>query len=211
MKIVEIPLKDITPYEKNPRKNEAAVNGVAKSIAEFGFQQPIVVDSQNIIVAGHTRYKAAEMLGFKAVPCVRASELTPEQVKAYRILDNKLNELAAWDYDKLAEELKSFEFNFEDFDVYLPTFSYETYISSQNSPTLEDPTTNADNQATYTASHGTPQTQDYSYETSVVQNFTDVEDKRIRLTVHFKTQQDIVEFGRKIGVKLSPEAKICYF
>ena len=99
MKVEELSLSAIKPYAKNPRKNDGAVKGIAESIKQFGFQQPIVVDKNNVIVVGHTRYKAAKKLGLKTVPCVRASELTKEQVKAYRILDNKLNEVATWDFE----------------------------------------------------------------------------------------------------------------
>jgi len=124
MKIEELSLASIKPYEKNPRKNDGAVDGVAESIKQFGFQQPIVVDKDNVIVAGHTRYKAAKKLGLKTVPCVRADELTKEQVKAYRILDNKLNELATWDFEALSEELKSFKFEFEKFQFAVPEFNF---------------------------------------------------------------------------------------
>ncbi len=89
MIIEDIPISAVKPYEKNPRKNENAVNGVAESIKKFGFQQPLVIDKDGVIVAGHTRYKAALQLGLDTVPCVRANDLTPEQIKAYRILDNK--------------------------------------------------------------------------------------------------------------------------
>ncbi len=122
MKIENIDLSVIKPYEKNPRKNDAAVNGVAESIRQFGFQQPIVIDKNGVIVAGHTRYKAAKKLGLKTVPCVRAETLTEEQTKAYRILDNKLNELSSWDLETLKTELESVDFDFAGFDVELPSF-----------------------------------------------------------------------------------------
>ena len=96
---------------KNPRKNDKAVDGVAESIKQFGFKQPIVIDKNGVIVAGHTRYKAALKLGFDTVPCVRVDDLTQKQIKAYRILDNKLNELASWDFEMLGEELETFEFS----------------------------------------------------------------------------------------------------
>ena len=99
MKVEELSLSAIKPYEKNPRKNDEAVNGVTESIKQFGFQQPIVIDKNDVIVVGHTRYKAAQQLGLEKVPCVRADQLTKEQVKAYRILDNKLNEIATWDFE----------------------------------------------------------------------------------------------------------------
>lgn len=122
MQIEELEIGKIKPYEKNPRKNDAAVNGVAESIKQFGFKQPIVIDKNNVIVAGHTRYKAAKKLGLETIPCVRANDLTKEQVKAYRIADNKLNELATWDFVALDEELASFDFDFEPFEFELPDF-----------------------------------------------------------------------------------------
>lgn len=122
MIIEDIPISSVKPYEKNPRKNDKAVDGVAESIKQFGFKQPIVIDKNGVIVAGHTRYKAALKLGLDTVPCVRADDLTQKQIKAYRILDNKLNELSSWDFETLGEELETFEFDFEPFDVEIPTF-----------------------------------------------------------------------------------------
>ncbi len=97
---------DLEPYEKNPRKNLKAVKRVADSIREFGFNQPIVVDAEDIIVVGHTRWKASKELGLTEVPVLRMPEgISDEKVRAYRIADNKLNELATWDEDLLQEEL----------------------------------------------------------------------------------------------------------
>ncbi len=98
-------IKDIRPYEHNPRNNDSAVDAVAASIKEFGWQQPIVVDRDGVIIAGHTRYKAAKKLRCDTVPVVVAENLTDEQVKAYRLADNKTGELAGWDFSALEEEL----------------------------------------------------------------------------------------------------------
>ena len=106
MNILELPLSDIHPYENNPRRNDQAVDAVAKSIKDFGFKVPLVIDKDNIIVTGHTRYKAAQKLGLKKVPCIKADDLTEDQVRAYRLADNKVAELAEWDFDLLNEELK---------------------------------------------------------------------------------------------------------
>ena len=122
MQIVEKKLKDIKPYEKNPRKNDNAVDAVANSIREFGFKVPVVIDKDGVIVCGHTRYKAAKKLGLDVVPCVVADDLTEEQIKAYRLADNKVSELTEWDIDLLGEELdgifdidmSDFGFDFED-------------------------------------------------------------------------------------------------
>lgn len=105
MKIINLPIDEIIPYERNPRKNDGAVEAVAASIREFGFKVPIVIDAQNVIVTGHTRHKAARKLGLTECPCIRADDLTPEQVRAYRLADNKVAELAEWDFDLLAAEL----------------------------------------------------------------------------------------------------------
>lgn len=119
MEIKEIALSALKPYEKNPRRNDKAVKGVLKSIQTFGFKIPLVVDKDNVIICGHTRYKAAQKLGFESVPCIIANDLSEEQVKAFRLIDNKTAELAEWDSEKLGEELKSLaaeliaEFSFE--------------------------------------------------------------------------------------------------
>ncbi len=105
MKIELRKLSEIKPYPGNPRVNDDAVAAVAASIREFGFRQPIVVDAEGVIVCGHTRYKAALKLGLEKVPVHVAKDLTPEQIKAYRIADNKTNELSDWDYDLLPIEL----------------------------------------------------------------------------------------------------------
>ena len=109
MKIELRKLSDIKPYPGNPRQNDAAVNAVAASIKEFGFRQPIVVDDEGVIVCGHTRYKAAQKLGLTEVPVHVATDLTPEQIKAYRIADNKTAELATWDYELLPIELSDLQ------------------------------------------------------------------------------------------------------
>lgn len=113
-------IDEIIPYINNPRDNDATVDAVASSIKNFGFNQPIAIDSNNEIIAGHTRYKAAKKLGIKEVPCVIIDDLTDEEVKAYRLADNKVAELAEWDIDLLNLELgelenANLEFNMEDF------------------------------------------------------------------------------------------------
>lgn len=105
MEIIIKGIDEIRPYENNPRVNDGAVGAVAESIREFGFQQPIVVDRDGVIIAGHTRYKAAQKLGLTEVPVVVAGNLTDEQVRAYRLADNKTGELAEWDFSALEEEL----------------------------------------------------------------------------------------------------------
>lgn len=104
-KIVYKRLDELQPYENNPRSNDKAVPAVAESIRQFGFKVPIVIDGAGVIVAGHTRHKAAESLGLEHVPCIVAEDLTDEQVRAFRLADNKTGELASWDIEQLMEEL----------------------------------------------------------------------------------------------------------
>ena len=115
MNIQNIALTDLHPYAKNPRKNDEAVNAVAASIREFGFLVPLVIDRGHEIVAGHTRYRAAKALGMKEVPCVIADELTEDQIKAFRLADNKVGELASWDMDLLPLELADIVMPMTDF------------------------------------------------------------------------------------------------
>lgn len=107
MEIKQIKIEDINPYLTNPRKNDKAVNAVLQSIQEFGFKVPIIVDKNSEIIAGHTRYKAAVKAGIGAVPCIIADDLTEEQVKAFRLADNKVSEFSEWDFDLLQDELKN--------------------------------------------------------------------------------------------------------
>lgn len=113
MKVKNLAIEKLVPYENNPRNNDAAVDYVANSIKEFGFQVPIVVDKDNVIVAGHTRYKAAQKLGLTEVPVVVAEDLTPKQIKAFRLADNKTAEKASWDFEKLTDEIADLELDFD--------------------------------------------------------------------------------------------------
>ena len=116
MDVISMAISDIKPYPNNPRKNDDAVTATANSIKEFGWQQPIIVDKDNIIIAGHTRYKAAKQLNMEKVPVVVAKNLSKEQVKAYRLADNKTGEIADWDSEFLEDELANIiDFDMEDF------------------------------------------------------------------------------------------------
>ncbi len=105
-KIIYLKLDEIKPYKKNPRKNKKAVDKVAESIKQFGFRSPIVLDKDKVIICGHTRYEASLKLKLEKVPCIIADDLTEEQVKAYRLADNKVSEFAEWDFDLLDEEMQ---------------------------------------------------------------------------------------------------------
>lgn len=115
MNIVYKSVDEINPYVNNPRNNDDAVDKVASSIKEFGFKVPIVLDKNNEVVAGHTRLKAAKSLGMDEVPCIVANDLTDDQVKAFRLADNKTGEFADWDFDALTAELDVIAMDMEDF------------------------------------------------------------------------------------------------
>src|SRR5215471_14243158 len=123
MQIELRPVGSIRPYENNPRINDQAIDAVAASIREFGFRQPIVVDADGVIIVGHVRYKAALKLGLKKVPVHVAKDLTPEQIRAYRIADNKTADLSDWNYDLLPIELV--ELQSMDYDLGLLGFNQD--------------------------------------------------------------------------------------
>jgi site-specific DNA-methyltransferase (adenine-specific) len=137
LKIEYLQISDLIPYANNPRINDGAVDAVATSIKEFGFKNPIVIDSRNVIIAGHTRLKAAEKLGLKTVPIIRADDLTEQQARAFRLADNKTAELAEWDFDSLEQELDelSQDFDMTDFGFELLDFDDdETEIMEDKVP-----------------------------------------------------------------------------
>lgn len=123
MNIEYYDIKTLVPYDKNPRNNKEAVDKVAESIKEFGFKNPIIVDGDNILIAGHTRYLAAKKLKLKEVPVIKVTDLSPEQVKAFRITDNKTSEFAGWDYGLLAQEFDDLKGS--GFDLLLTAFAEE--------------------------------------------------------------------------------------
>lgn len=105
LKIEYVDINNIKPYKKNPRKNEEAIPYVMESIKQFGFKNPVILDKDNVIVAGHTRIESAKRLGITEIPCIYADDLTDEQIKAFRLADNKVGEIAEWDIDLLDTEL----------------------------------------------------------------------------------------------------------
>lgn len=120
MTIIDKPIEELRPYRKNPRINDDAVKYVAESIRRFGFKVPVVIDSSNVIVAGHTRLKAAKQLGMDTIPCVVADDLSPEEIRAFRLADNKVAEKSKWDADLLTEELEGItdiDMSAFDFDI----------------------------------------------------------------------------------------------
>ena len=138
MKVQEKRTEELVPYEQNPRRNDGAVDAVAASIKEFGFKVPIVIDKDNVVVAGHTRLKAAEQLGIETVPCIVADDLTDEQIKAFRLADNKTAEMAEWDFEKLIPELKGIEeLNMEAFGFDDGFEEEQNYLEKQNKAEAE--------------------------------------------------------------------------
>ena len=127
--ILMLPLRDIRPYERNPRLNDDSVDAVANSIRDFGFRAPIIVDKEHVIIAGHTRYKAAKKLRLKTVPVIVADDMTPEQVEAYRIADNSAGSASTWDLDLLADILPDIDFDMADYGLDLDVVS--TYEDQQ--------------------------------------------------------------------------------
>ena len=141
---------EIVPYDNNPRDNSEAIEKVAESIREFGWQQPIVVDKDDVIMVGHTRYEAAKLLGMTTVPVVVADNLTPEQVKAYRLADNKVAEYSSWDFKKLQSELEGIgdidmsSFGFDDYDIDIDSLFKRVDSSDNNSDGEDDSDDNDD-------------------------------------------------------------------
>jgi len=144
MKIHELYTKDLIPYDNNPRINDQAVDNLVNSIKEFGFKVPIVIDKNFIIAAGHTRLKAAQQLGIEKVPCIIAEDLTEEQIKAFRLADNKVSESAMWDPEKLEIELlelqdldfdmNEFGFDVDNFEIIDDNFDLEEAIENIEIP-----------------------------------------------------------------------------
>ena len=132
MQVQSMKISEVKPYDKNPRKNDDGVDAVAKSIKEFNWQQPIVVDKDNVIIVGHTRYKAAKKLGMKEVPVVVADNLSPEQVKAYRLADNKTGELTDWDMGLLDDELADIA------NIDMSDFGFDLDITDDGEEVQED-------------------------------------------------------------------------
>lgn len=137
-----VPLASLRPYERNPRINDGAVDAVAESIRQYGFKVPMVIDDDNVIITGHTRYKAAMKIGMDKVPVIRASDLTPEQAKAFRIADNKTSDLSIWDNKILLEELDDIQdglfTGFETSEIFNDVDSLEIPLDESDNSVLDD-------------------------------------------------------------------------
>lgn len=132
LKIEYVDINSIKPYEKNPRHNEEAIPYVMNSIKEFGFKNPIIIDKNNVIIAGHTRLESAKRLGMNEVPIIHADDLNEEQIKAFRLADNKVSEKAEWDIDLLNEELRNFE------TINMSDFGFDDVFDEFNEAELDD-------------------------------------------------------------------------
>lgn len=138
MEIINKKLSELKPYENNPRINDDAVEYVANSIKEFGFKVPIVIDKKGVIVAGHTRYKASKVLGLEEVPCIVADDLNEDQIKAFRLADNKVSEQASWNYDLLDLELDNINLDMVDFGFLETNINWEDVVDLSDE-TFEEP------------------------------------------------------------------------
>ena len=138
MEIIKLNINEVIPYPDNPRKNDNAVDAVAESIKQCGYCSPIVIDEDNVILAGHTRLKALKKLKWKEVECVRKTGLTEEQKKKYRVLDNKTNELAEWDFDLLEEEIDGLDFDGFDFGFDMSAFEEPQEIVEDEVPEVDE-------------------------------------------------------------------------
>ena len=139
MEIRSVKIKEIKPYDRNAKKHDdTQINNVAESIRQFGFVQPIVIDSNGVIVIGHCRFEAAKRLKYAEVPCIMVDDLTPEQVDALRIVDNKTNE-SPWDIDLLTEELQDLDLSMFDFEWELMEETADSYGTEFELPDGEKP------------------------------------------------------------------------
>ena len=140
-KLITLDINSIKPYENNPRFNENAVEAVKESISQCKYIAPIIVDEDNVILAGHTRYKALVDLGETDIEVMQVSGLTKAQKKKYRLLDNKTNELASWDFDRLAKEIEDIDFEGYDFGFEMANFdiSFDNLVDGEKEKTAEEP------------------------------------------------------------------------
>lgn len=190
MKIKNVAIDTVVPYARNPRRNQGAIAKVAGSIKEFGWQQPIVVDSEMVVIAGHTRLAAAQSLGMDKVPIVVAENLTPAQVKAYRLADNRVSEEAEWDDDLLRLELT--DLKEQDFDLVLTGFSL-----AEISPEMLEKEVGVND----------------AYEEWKEMPEFDQQDKTAyrSFPIHFKNQEAVDEFAALINQKITDRTRYIWF
>ena len=197
MKVELVPIKEVIPYARNPRINTHAVEKVAASIKEFGFRQPIVVDSEKVIVVGHVRFEAAKQLGLKKVPIHIATELTPEQIKAYRITDNRVGEESEW--DKALLQLEITELDDAEFDAELLGFNAEELKEIKSSvDDLLDDGFSEDGENEIEEADTTARIASYSFTIEREQYLDWIE--KLKQEVGFEKKEVIAELQRRLGL-----------
>ena len=182
MNIVEIPVDQLKPYKKNARFNENAVPKVAESIKQFGFKVPIIVDKNMVIICGHTRIEGAKLLGMTKVPCIIADDLTPKQVKAFRLVDNRTSEFASWNYDLLQSELETLDIDLSDFEF--PDLTYEDTLSAEELESILDDDTDP------TSEYG----KDDDDEETDSKDFTHKDEYKVEITCKNQTEQETLYY-----------------
>lgn len=212
MEIVQLALSKIKPYKRNPRRNDKAVQAVAESIKQFGWQQPLVVDKDNVLIVGHTRLKAAKKLGLKTAPVLVAANLSEEQVKKYRILDNKTNELSEWDFELLKSEIDEFDLDFSEFDIDF-NFNFDAEIGGENE--AADPVKNLPEE--YLGEEYENESADGAdkapeEEWGELPGFkNDAQMGVKRLVVHFSTWDDVAEFAQLVNQPITENTSFIWF
>ena len=182
MNIIEIPVNQLKPYKKNARFNENAVPKVAESIRQFGFKVPIVVDKNMSVITGHTRLLASKQLGLEKVPCIIADDLTPKQVKAFRLVDNRTSEFASWNYDLLQSELETLDIDLSDFEF--PDLTYEDTLSAEELESILDDDTDP------TSEYG----KDNDDTGTDSKDFTHKDEYKVEITCKNQTEQEALYY-----------------
>ena len=193
MTIEKIPTDKLIPYARNAKKHDAAqVSKLAGSIREFGFNNPVLIDSKNGIIAGHGRVMAAQQLGLADVPCIRLGHLTDNQRKAYILADNRLAEIGGgWDQEMLGLQLA--ELREADFNLDLVGFNNDEIEAALNPPEIVFDVTDEWKQADMPEYDGTPKGEGGT------------------IIVHFATSQSRLEFSNALNLKISDDAKFCWY
>ena len=206
LRLEYVSVSELVPYDKNPRKNDAAAEKVAELIKEYGFKKPILVDiknNKNEIIAGHTRLKAALLLGIEKVPVIFADDLSPEQVKAFRIADNKSGEWAEWDISLLTEEIS--DLSETGFDIDLTGFS-DIEISNLL------PDYNDNSSPDHSIYGGGVPVNDPMGEWNGMPEFNNPDAMGVKqIIVHFETWDDVREFAELVEQTITEKTKYIWF
>jgi len=212
LKLDFIPLEQIKPYLNNPRKHpEEQIKKIAQSILEFGFKVPIIVDKNFIIIAGHGRYEAAKRLNLKRVPVIIADDLTPEQVKAFRIADNRISLESEWDLDALAAEIQ--ELLEEDFDLSLTMLNEKEldYFLTAFSMKQADTKTKEGKGDKGEGSEGEENFDPYKLWEGMTEYISENKEPYRKLIVNFPDERAVEEFARITGLHITKGTKSVWF